>query len=387
MQLLVFDPSFGAAGDMILSSLIAAGADANLVMSAIKDASVPTMETVTRAGISALHLETHSGPAHRSIDEVLAVIAKADAPEAAKALAEKVFRRIEAAEETVHQAHHVHFHEVGADDAIADVLGSCTALLSLHPDAVSVLPVAVGYGTLTCAHGTMPVPAPATAEILKNSKLQVKAGTFEGELCTPTGAALLATFVEEFPAEKTAGKITGIGRGAGKRNPDDHPNILTVYVEEIADDERTVDVLETNVDDITGEVLAETIQMLMDAGARDASAVPIIMKKGRGGYLIRVIAKPEDSARLAKVLAHETGSLGIRCTPMVHRFVADRTFSDESIEINGKIYTASVKHAAMDGKIYSKKAEFDDCRAIAASAGIPVKDVKRMIEEEAWKRR
>ena len=138
---------------------------------------------------------------------------------------------------------------------------------------------------------------------------------------------------------------------------------------------------------VTGEVLAETIQVLMDAGARDASAVPIIMKKGRGGYLIRVIAKPADSARLAKVLAHETGSLGVRCTPMVHRFVADRTFSDESIEINGKIYTASVKHAVMDGKIYSKKAEFDDCKAIAADAGIPVKDVKRMIEEEAWKRR
>jgi len=385
MQLLVFDPTFGAAGDMILSSLLDLGADKDAVFSAIKDASLPTLEPTQRSGIRALHIETHSEPTHRTLEEVLAIIQKADAPEDAKTLAERVFRRIEAAEATVHQTHHVHFHEVGADDAIADVLGSCTALLSLKPESVYVLPVSTGYGTLTCAHGTMPVPAPATAEILKNSMLTVSVGKFEGELCTPTGAALLAEFAESFPCTQKSGKICKIGRGAGKRSYPDHPNILSVYLEEVEDDERTVDVLETNVDDITGELLAETLSVMMENGARDASAVPLIMKKGRGGYLIRVIVKPEDSSRLSRILARETGSLGIRCTPMVHRFVADRVFSDESVVINGKVYTASVKHAIIDGNVYSRKAEFDDCKRIADDAGIPIKDVKRIVEEEVWK--
>jgi len=385
MQLLVFDPTFGAAGDMILSSLLAAGADKNAVLSAIKMVSNPSIESTERAGIPALHTETHTGTTHRTLDEILSIIQKADASDEAKMLAERVFNRIEQAEETVHQTHHVHFHEIGADDAIADVLGSCTALLSLNPDCVEVLPVSTGYGTVTCAHGIMPVPAPATAEILKNSTLSVTNGDFEGELCTPTGAALLAEFASTLPATKKSGKIIKIGRGAGKRNPADHPNILTVYLKEYEDDERTVDILETNVDDITGEILAETIAVMMENGARDASAIPLIMKKGRGGYLIRVIVKPEDSVRLSKILARETGSLGIRCTPMVHRFVAERIFSDESVVINGKVYTASVKHALLDGQVYSRKAEYDDCKRIADDAGIPLKDVKRIIEEESWK--
>ncbi len=387
MQYLVFDPRFGAAGDMILSSLLALGADRDAVFRAIENVSTPTIEETARAGIPALSLKTHTGKTHRTLEDILQIIDEADAVSDAKELAKRVFYRIQNAEEQVHQTHHVHFHEVGADDAIADVLGSCVALLSINPSAVYVLPLSVGFGTLTCSHGVMPVPAPATACILQESGLLTRIGDFEGELCTPTGAALLSEFAASFPCEKTAGKILAIGRGAGSRNPPDHPNIITAYLMETGDDESRIDVLETNVDDISGEILAETIQRLMDAGARDASITPLIMKKGRAGHLIRVVCMPDDSLRLAKLLARETGSLGVRCLPMVKRFVAGRTSTDETAVINGRVYTASVKHAEMDGVVYSRKAEFDDCKRIADEAGVSVRDVKRIFEGEVWNSR
>jgi len=387
MQYLVFDPRFGAAGDMIMSSLLALGADRNEVFHAIKTVSVPTVEETVRCGIPALSLKTNTEKTHRTLADIIGIIDASEAPDAAKALAKRVFDRIQKAEETVHQSHHVHFHEVGADDAIADVLGSCTALLSLKPDAVKVLPLAVGFGTLTCSHGVMPVPAPATAEILKDSSLEVIIGGFEGELCTPTGAALLSEFAAAFPAAGEAGKLIALGRGAGNRDPADHPNIFTAYLMETGSDEGVIDVLETNVDDISGEILAETVNRLMDAGARDASITPLIMKKGRAGHLIRVVCMPEDSIRLAKLLARETGSLGIRCIPMTKRFVAKRRLETVTAVINGRVYSASVKHAELDGEVYSRKAEFEDCRRIAEEAGISVRDVKRIFEEEAWSSR
>ncbi|HJJ31730.1 MAG TPA: nickel pincer cofactor biosynthesis protein LarC [Methanocorpusculum sp.] len=387
MRTLVIDPRFGAAGDMIVSSLLSLGADKNTVLAAVKNAAVPEIETVVRNGIEALSIHMNSDTAHRHIEEVLAKVDAAETSDEAKALAKRVFSRLEIAEAAVHHTHHPHFHEIGADDAVADIVGACTAILSLHIDNVCILPVATGSGTLHCSHGIMPVPAPATAEVLKNSSLNTLLGTFEGELCTPTGASLLAEFAETFCASDTvpAGKIIAIGRGAGAKVFDDHANILTSYIVESEDTESTVDVLETNVDDITGEVLANTITLLMENGARDASAVPIIMKKGRSGYLIRVICSPEKSAALAELLAKETGSLGIRCIPMVHRLTAERGFTSVTAKICGKEYTASVKYASISGSIYSRKAEFEDCRRIAAESGCPIRDVKRILEDAAWR--
>ncbi|MBR4987291.1 MAG: nickel pincer cofactor biosynthesis protein LarC [Methanocorpusculum sp.] len=384
MQYLVFDPRFGAAGDMILSSLLALGADREAVSRAVSAVSALTTEETNRCGIPALSLKTNTGKTHRTLADIITIIDAADASDDAKALAKRVFDRIEKAEEIVHQSHHVHFHEVGADDAIADVLGSCTALLSLNPAGVRILPLSVGFGTLTCSHGVMPVPAPATAEILKESGIEVLIGGFEGELCTPTGAALLSEFAASFPAPAESGKLLALGRGAGSRDPADHPNIFTAYLMEAGDDEHTIDVLETNVDDVSGEILAETLSRLMEAGARDASITPLIMKKGRAGHLIRIVCMPKDSLRLAKLLARETGSLGVRCIPMTKRFVAERRSESVTAVINGRVYTASVKQAELDGEVYSRKAEFDDCKRIADAEGVSVRDVKRIFEEEAW---
>ena len=386
MQTLILDPRFGAAGDMMVASLLSLGADRDAVLKAIGSVADPVIETVTRNGIEAVSIRMHTGHDHRCLDEVLELVDAAEASDEAKSLAHRVFQRIERAESAVHHTPHPHFHEIGADDAIADVLGSCVALLSLHADTVCILPVATGSGTLQCSHGTMPVPAPATAEILKTSGIPVLMGTFEGELCTPTGAALLSEFADQFSSVMPAGTITAIGRGAGSKDFEDHPNILTSYlIDSDTADEHTVDVLETNVDDISGELLGNTLERMMKEGARDASAIPIIMKKGRSGYLIRIICTPDESAHLAGVLAKETGSLGIRCTPMVHRFTADRTSVTATIEIDGKPYTAHVKHASVDGEIYSRKAEFDDCRRIANETGRTVREIKRLFETDAWK--
>ena len=415
MQTLVIDPRFGAAGDMLVAALLSLGADKNTVFSAIQHTASPAVSPVVRCGLEALSVSMNADTAHRTIDELLAKIDAADACPEAKELARKIFARIERAEARVHHTPHPHFHEIGADDAAADVLGACTALLSLSVDSVCVLPVATGFGTHRCAHGIMPVPAPATAEILRESDLEVITGSFEGELCTPTGAAILAEFAASFKGKRPTGKITAIGRGAGTREFEDHPNILTVYLVESADAEAdadaasepntalpsaavegdgkkrggeegdVVDVLETNVDDITGELLADTIAVMMNEGARDASAVPVIMKKGRSGYLIRVICTPDSSARLARILAKQTGSLGIRCTPMVHRFTAERGFSRVTAEICGKACTVPVKYASFEGEVYSRKAEFEDCRQIAADTGCSVREVKRVFEDAAWR--
>ena len=386
MQMLVIDPQFGASGDMLVSSLLSLGANQDTVLTAIRSVSTPTIETVTRNGIEALSIRMNTKCTPRTFDDVLKIVNDIQTSDAAKKLAIRVFKRIETAESTVHHTSHPHFHEVGSDDAIADIVGACTAFLSLAVDSVCVLPVTIGYGTLHCSHGTMSIPAPATAEILKNSRLSTIIGSFEGELCTPTGAALLAEFAEQFPGTMQSGIISSIGRGAGTHDFPDHPNILTSYIittERTSDD--TVDVLETNVDDISGEILGYTLTRMMELGARDASAIPIIMKKGRCGYLIRVICDPDKTKKIAERLAIETGSLGIRCIPMVHRFTADRTSSTTSIEIDGKPYTASVKQASIGNYVYSRKAEFEHCQYIAEDTDRPVREIKRIIETNSWK--
>lgn len=389
MRLLVLDPRFGAAGDMITGALLSAGADRTAVLLAMRSASgEPAVELVFRCGVPALHVRTNTGPAHRTLEDVLARVRAAAASAGAITLAEQVFARIASAEAKVHGTDHVHFHEVGADDAIADVLGACTALLSLGVDAVHILPVSTGSGTLTCAHGVLPVPAPATAEILAASDLTVLFGGFAGELCTPTGAALLAAFSAAFGTAEHTGRVLLQGFGAGTRDPADHPNVLRAVLMESAAPffGAAVDVLETNVDDLSGELLSSAMSLLLDAGARDVCIVPVIMKKGRPGHLVRVICMPDDTDRLAKLLARETGSLGIRCTPMVHRFVAGRSVTPETVVINGGEYAIDVKTAYMDAVPYSRKAEFDQLFRAAAVAGVSVRDLKRIVEEASWKR-
>ena len=373
---------------MITGALLDCGSDRDRVVAAMGAVvAEPAVETVTRAGIRATKVHTHATPAHRSLDEVYKRLDNAapQVPEEVLAMARRVFSRINAAEEEVHGAH-THFHEVGADDAIADVIGACTALSTLRVDGVAVLPLALGSGTVTGSHGTIPVPAPATVAILKGSGLATLQGSDEGELCTPTGAALLAEFSSIPPAALGAYTILAVGYGAGSRDTPHSPNVIRAMVVETtgALPQDTVDLLQTNVDDVSGEVIGEALARFIAAGARDASATPIVMKKGRPGYLVTVIALPETSTGLARLMARELGTLGVRRIPVVHRFVAERTMADVDVEIAGHKKRLPVKCGWMDGRIYTLKAEFDIARDWAAELDLPVRDVLRAIEAAAW---
>jgi uncharacterized protein (TIGR00299 family) protein len=392
MRLLIFDPFHGAAGDMVTGALLDCGADESLVMKAMRAVvAEPSFSRVDRAGIRAFRIETHATPVHRTFDDVMKVIdgAAPHVPAPALAMARRVFERLNRAESEVH-GEHAHFHEVGADDAIADIIGACTAFHSLGVTGVKVMPITAGHGTATGSHGTFPIPAPATALILRDGGLTAVAGNHVGELCTPTGAALLAEFATMTAPDPGAYTILAVGYGAGTRDPHHAPNVLRVMLVEASGPagqlaEDTVDILETNVDDVSGEVIAHAIARFMEAGARDASATPVIMKKGRPGFLIRVISLPSTSAAHAELMAVELGTLGIRCIPAVHRFIAERTIDEVEVEIRGQVRKMPVKCGILHGQVYTLKAEFDHARDWAAELGMPVRDVLRMIEEQARK--
>ncbi|MCP1662716.1 MAG: nickel pincer cofactor biosynthesis protein LarC [Methanocalculus sp. MSAO_Arc1] len=381
MRTILFDPVHGAAGDMIIAGLLAAGADRDATTGAM--ASIvrePEITRVMRGGIQALHIRTHAEETTRTLDEVIARIRDADVSDQVKDMAARIFARINDAETRVHGAH-AHFHEVGADDAVADVIGAVTALLSLAPDAVAVRTIPLGSGTIQSAHGQMPVPAPATAYILEQSHLSTRIGPEgAGELVTPTGAAILAEFHAIYGRAAPEGRICAVGYGAGSRNPPDYPNVLRVMIIGDDTDKTDVDILETNVDDVDGEVIGSAIERLHREGARDASAAPIIMKKGRPGHLIRVICRKEDSGRLACILAEELGTLGVRCIGSVHRFIAEREFKTVTIPTGDEI---PVKIGHWEGRIISVKAEFDSVAAAAERHGMTVREVKRLAEEAA----
>lgn len=385
MNILLFDPFSGAAGDMVIGSLLDLGADEEAVRAAMRSVvSEPTIERVDRSGIQAVYVRAHAQVHHRTLDEVLDRVAGSDAPAPALEMARNVFFRIHRAEESIHGPG-AHFHEVGADDAIADVVGACTALYSLNVDGVAILPVALGYGSVVSSHGTFPVPAPATVAILKGSGLRTIPGGEKRELCTPTGAALLAEFMTTGPEDLGPAEIVAIGYGAGSKNPSGRPNVLRsmlLNIEGGVGSDR-VDVLETNVDDVTGEIIAYSLARLIEEGARDASAIPVVMKKGRSGHLIRVITYPDTTAHLAGVMARELGTLGIRCMPMVHRMVAERTVEPIRVLFGDREWTIDVKCGWTGGEITSFKPEYDQVAACAEEMGIPLKDVSGAVEAAA----
>ena len=371
---------------MLIGGLLAAGADRDAVRRAMASVvAEPEFGFVDRAGIRAVRVRTHAGHAARTLAEVLARVAAADAPTAAIALAERVFRRLHGAEASVHGDDHVHFHEVGADDAIADVLGAATALLSLGVDGVAVMPVPLGPGAIAGAHGTYPLPAPATVALLAGAGVEVRLEPeADGELVTPTGAALLAEI--RTLSWRTLGpfRIAAAGYGAGSRDPPGRPNVLrALVVETELPHEDYVEVLETNVDDATGEVLAHALARLMEEGARDAQAIPALMKKGRMGYLVRVVCRPGDGPALARVLAAELGTLGVRSAPYVHRLVAERTVEPVAVTIGSETRTIDVKRGRLDGKVYTCKPEFEQVQTWARELGLPLREVARAVEDAA----
>ncbi|MEA1944703.1 MAG: nickel pincer cofactor biosynthesis protein LarC, partial [Euryarchaeota archaeon] len=321
----------------------------------------------------------------RTYPEIVADIRSSELPDPIIEDAAAIFDRIASAESTIHNISkdQLHFHEIGQADAIADVVGACTAIHDLAPSAIFCTRIMAGTGFVKTAHGMFPVPAPATLEILCDSKLSWEYGSIKHELLTPTGAAILAHIAEPYISGCVA---TRTGYGAGKADLE-IPNVLRAILCDDApllrDD---VEVLETSVDDVTGEVLGNLIEELIAMGAYDVVVIPATMKKGRSGHLIQVIVKPGDSARIARRIVEETGSLGVRISPTKHRLIAERRMESVRITIDNREWEAAIKIATdSNSNILNISAEFEDAKRIAHETGMPVREVIRRIVDGAWK--
>jgi pyridinium-3,5-bisthiocarboxylic acid mononucleotide nickel chelatase len=393
MKTLVFNPFSGAAGDMILGCALDLGADREAVKELI-EVSAPVsvdIREVVKKGIRALDVRINAPEKEpvRTYPEIVDLVKAAKLPLKVEASALDIFLKMAEAEAAVHgqpDIEKLHFHEVGQSDALADVIGSSAAIHSLDCNSVYCTPINVGSGTIECAHGTLPVPAPATLEILRRGKLYFRGGNVNKELLTPTGAAILSHFaksVEAFPQ----GRAIAAGYGAGDAELQG-PNVLQGVLLEpdahlISD---IIEVLETNADDVSGEVLGNLFEELLSMGARDVAIIPATMKKGRPAHIIKVIAKPEDSAKLARKIIIETGSLGVRVMPARHRLMAARNIERIKVEIEGQEFETAVKIARdSEGVLLNISAEFEDCKKIAKSSGVPVREVMRRAEEVARK--
>ncbi len=393
MKVILFDPFSGASGDMTAACLIDLGADADKVRDAMETAVDVEVEVTRTAkkGIAATAVNVSiKKDGSLKLYEIIKRIRSLSLPDDVISDAVSVFEILGKAESKVHGVplEKLHFHELGQEDAIADIVGACAAFhdLGLKNHRIYCTPISVGEGFIEFSHGKFPVPAPAALEILKEYSLPWRLGPVDGELLTPTGAALLAHFVNEKGAcPGMTAKRTGYGAGSMESAV---PNVLRVIEGEIdgALISDSIDVLETNVDDVTGQVLGNLIDELLAAGARDVSIIPATMKKGRSGSIIQVIAKPEDSEVLARKMIEETGSLGIRIIPVKHRLIAQREMDKVDVEINGRVFSIAVKIARdLRGVLLNISAEFEDCKKVARLSGVPIKDVIRKTEEEARK--
>jgi uncharacterized protein (TIGR00299 family) protein len=391
MKAAVFEPICGASGNMIIAAFIDLGADLEKVKAAMEGIAGVRVDVkkVVKRDISATQIAVLS---ERKLVRYLDMVEEIKNSSLDKAIisdALAIFDILAAAECKIHNVakKDLHFHEIGAADAIADVIGACTAYrdLQLHKSKIYCLPISVGGGFVKTAHGTLPVPAPATLEILREYNLLFKGGPVEAELLTPTGAAILAYFTDlcedlypKFKAEK-------VGYGAGYADFE-VPNVLRITIGEIDEalirDE--VEVLETNVDDTTGQILGNLVEELLSIGALDVAIMPAMMKKGRSGHIIQVIARPSDTPRLARKIIEETGSLGIRFRPMHHRLIAIREISKIEVDFGIVKQELRVKIARDSrGQILNIAAEFEDAKKVSRTLGIPVREVLKIAEEAA----
>lgn len=366
------DAFSGISGDMLVGALADAGADPVAVSHAVgslQTGAVVSFEKVKRRGIAATRylVSIEETKKHRHLSHILEMIANADLPARAKQNASAVFRKLGEAEAEVHEVpiEKVHFHEVGAADSIADIVGTCVALDLLGVDDVVCSPVNVGSGTVETEHGVLPVPAPATARLLQNAPVYARGPAVE--LATPTGAAVAATLASRFGILPPM-TIARTGYGAGCRDFPEHANVLRVILGEPTGAQESVEVsvMEANIDDLNPQVLAYAAERLMEAGALDVALQPLIMKKGRPGQLLRVIARPEDREMLSQLIFAETSTLGLRIYPAERR-VQQRACT----EVATRYGTIRVK-VSSEG---SYAPEYEDCRRLAKESGVPLREI------------
>lgn len=379
MKIAYFDCFAGAGGDMILGALMDAGLKlehlkAELAKLHLSHFDLGT-EKVRKQGISGTQVVviTAQEHHHRHLSHIEAIIEKSDLSASVKEKSTTIFHRLAEAESKVHQTsvENIHFHEVGAMDAIIDVVGSVAGLEALGIREIFCSPLHVGTGTVTCAHGTLPVPAPATAELTKGCP--VYATGIRGELLTPTGAAILTTLSSGF-GPMPAMTVDAIGYGAGNAERE-IPNLLRVSVGKSSDFSKgcvteTVAVLETSIDDMNPQIYGYVMERILDMGVMDVFLSPLQMKKNRPGTLITVICPPEMVKKVAEFLMRETTSIGVRWR-MDRRIKAHRSIRTVSTPY-GPI---RFKTAQIGEEIVNLTPEYEDCKRVAIEKDVPLKKV------------
>jgi uncharacterized protein (TIGR00299 family) protein len=357
---------------MLVGALADAGADQAAITDAIASldaGAVVSFEKVKRSGIGATkyRVAVQETKTHRHLSPIIKMIERANLAEPAKHAAIRVFRKLGEAEAQVHQVplEKVHFHEVGAADSIADIVGTAVALDLLEVETLICSPLNVGSGTVRTEHGLLPVPAPATALLLTGVPVYARGPALE--LTTPTGAAVAVTLATRFGVLPPM-KLKAMGYGAGDHEFPDHANVLRVILGELtgADEALSVCVIEANIDDLNPQVLAYTTERLVEFGALDVSLQPVQMKKGRAGTLLRAVAKPEHREAIAQLIFAETSTLGVRIYPAERRVQA-RTFTE-----------VETPHGKVRIKVSSEGSyapEYEDCRRLATQTGVALKHI------------
>jgi uncharacterized protein (TIGR00299 family) protein len=379
-----FDCFSGVSGDMTLAALLDAGVDAEAVRRGLDSLGLPIrleVAKVRKGGFAAtqVRIDAPEEHAHRHLPEVEDILRRGQLSDRQRDLALRIFRRLAEAEAAVHglPLDKVHFHEVGALDSIADIAGAAIALDLLGAERITSRPVPTGSGMVKCAHGLMPVPAPGTAALLKGVPLAPCA--IKGELTTPTGAAILTTVVQEW-VEQPVMTVEAIGHGAGQRDLLEQPNLLRIFVGTVAEanlaERDQVWMLETNLDDVPGEVIGYCFERLFAAGALDVFTTAVGMKKNRPGVMLSVLAPAEALAAVEAVVFRETGTFGVR-----RHLVQRSKLRREAVTVSTPWGPVQAKRGWREGGAVVVTLEYEDCARIARQQGVALHEVYARVQQ------
>ncbi|MHB8499639.1 MAG: nickel pincer cofactor biosynthesis protein LarC [Candidatus Acidiferrales bacterium] len=388
MKLAYFDCFSGISGDMTLGALVDAGCAAEHLRADLRGLQVPgwelTTEKVWKNGMAATYVRvvTEDQSKHRSLSAILEILQKSQLAPAVRERAAAIFQKLGEAEARVHDVplEKIHFHEVGAVDAIVDIVGACIAFHMLGIEKFACSPLNVGGGTAKMAHGVLPVPAPATANLLQGKPTY--SNGVQKELVTPTGAAIVATLCDTF-GPQPAMNVSAIGYGAGTADLEGQPNVLRIMVgEEVGATKRApaeacatgfdeeIAVIEANLDDMNPQIYGYFLEKALAAGALDVYTTPVQMKKNRPGTLLTVLCKPQDTDALMSLIFAETTTFGAR-TYRAQRRVLPR----EWVNVATDYGEVRIKVSRVNGRILHVAPEFEDCRKLAVERNVPLQRV------------
>jgi hypothetical protein len=384
MRKAYLDGSSGMSGDMFLAALLDAGLDARRLLMELKKMPLGFYEfkrsRAVRGGLvgGRVEIRVPGEQPERKLSDIEGILERAALPESVKEKSLKVFRALAEAEGKLHNLPptEVHFHEVGAVDAIIDIVGACLGLELLEISELVCSPLNVGSGRIQAAHGSLPVPAPATAELLKN--IPIYSSGVEDELVTPTGAAIVSILAASFGPMPPL-KVERIGYGAGEKEFPGHPNVARLFVGESVEavqaqpgaaGDEIVSVIEANLDDMSPQLYGYFLERALAAGALDVTCSAVQMKKNRPGLTVSILCRPEQSEALAELLFDQTTTIGVRIHE-ARRKVLER----EEVSIETPYGPVKVKVAKRDGKVVNIAPEYEDCQRIASEKSVPLKEV------------